>query len=473
MYLGAIIITGVALLAGCASYSPAPISPAQSAEAIDSRSLDDPRLQKFLAAALAADDTPQRMSTKPRWDLGSLTLAAVYYHPQLDLARAKLAEAQAGVTTASQIPNPSLSFEDLAYNTSGGTPSPWTIAPVINFLIETFGKREHRTEAAQALAEAAHADLTTASWQVRQGVRNALLDLWAAQRRLGLLRQRLGLQDQLANLLEHRLAAGEASALDVARERTARNQLTLAERDAERQGIDARTQLAAAIGVPLAALEGIALSFDTFEKPAPLPADTGALRRAALVDRSEIQSLLAAYAAAEATLALQIANQYPNLTLSPGYSYDAGQNKFLLLPAAELPIFNQNQGPIAEALARRQAAAAHFTARQTEIIDAIDGAAAGYRAAAESFNAADVLWAGEVARERRVSRSFAAGQIDRPVLLTAEIERVMAEQSRFDALVQQRQALGRVEDALQHPFFGPALPPSPERNPRLAAEPAP
>ena len=472
------VACAAALLTGCASYKPAPISPAQNADGIQARSLDDPRLQEFMAAALASDGEPDsavRVGAQPSWGLTRLTLAAVYYHPNLDIARAKLAEARAGVITAGQVPNPSLSFEELSYNASVAAPSPWTVAPVINFLIETFGKREYRTAQARALAQAARDDLATASWQVRGGVRDALLNLWAAQRRLALLRQRLDLQDQLATLLEHRFAVGEASALDVARERTNRNQISLAVRDAERRGVDARTQLAAAIGVPLEALDGINLSFDAFENPEQPGAGiaTGTLRRDALVNRSDVQGLLAEYASAESALQLQIANQYPNITLSPGYAYDAGANKYMLLPAADLPIFNQNQGPIAEAEARRAAAAARFTSLQTQIIDAVDGAAASYRAAIETFTTADALLAGEADRERRILRSFHAGEVDRPTLLTAQIVRMAAEQSRFDAIVQQRQALGAVEDSLQHPFFAPALPVSPETNPRVASKPGP
>ncbi len=118
-------------------------------------------------------DRSSRLPALASWDLTRLTLAALYYHPNLDIARAKLAEARAGVITARQVPNPSLSFEELSYNASVATPSPWTIAPIINFLIETFGKREYRTAAAHALAEAARGDLATASWQVRGGGRAA------------------------------------------------------------------------------------------------------------------------------------------------------------------------------------------------------------------------------------------------------------------------------------------------------------
>ena len=172
-------------------------------------------------------------------------------------------------------------------------------------------------------------------------------------------------------------------------------------------------------------------------------------------------------------VALEVANQYPNITLSPGYGYDAGQNAYLLLPAADLPVFNQNQGPIAQARARREIAAARFTALQTRIIDAVDGAAASYRAATQALATAEALSAGEEQRRRRVMRSFTAGEVDRPTLLIAQTEDMAAEQSRFDALVQQRQALGALEDALQHPLYEPSATFSaPQTNPRLPSEPA-
>jgi cobalt-zinc-cadmium efflux system outer membrane protein len=472
-----IIVTCIGLvLTACATYKPAPISPAKNAEALQARSLGDPRLRTFIAAARASDgrlDAENSRSADHDWDLTNLTLAALYYHPNLDLARAQFAEARAGVRTARQIPNPSLSFEELSYRPGvSGSPA-WTIAPVINFLVETFGKRGHRTSEAQALMQAAHADLMTVSWRVRGGVRDALMNLWAAQHRLALVQQRLDLQEQLSRLLEHRLASGAVSALDVARERTNRNQISLAVRDAERQGVIARTQLAEAIGIPLAALEGGGFSFAAIDQPEQPGADvsSGELRRTALVNRSDVQALLAQYAAAQSALALQIANQYPNITLSPGYGYDQGQHKYILLPAMDLPVFNQNQGPIAEALARRDAAAARFTGLQMQVIDAVDGATAEYQAAMRALASADASLADEQDRERRTSRWFQVGEADRPTLLTAQLERLAAEQARFDVLVQHRQALGAVEDALQHPFYGPTMPANPDTNPRVGSAP--
>lgn len=54
-----IIVTCIGLvLTACASYRPAPISPAKNAEAIQARSLANPRLRTFIAAARASDGRP-------------------------------------------------------------------------------------------------------------------------------------------------------------------------------------------------------------------------------------------------------------------------------------------------------------------------------------------------------------------------------------------------------------------------------
>jgi cobalt-zinc-cadmium efflux system outer membrane protein len=453
---------------GCASYHPAPMSAAQNAQAIQARSLGDARLQEFIAASRTAGVAPEGVQTE--WDLTTLSLAALYYHPTLDLARANVDEARAGVITARQVPNPSLSFEDLAFTPGATAGAAWTIAPVINFLIETAGKRGKRTAEAAARLQAARAELAGAAWQVRGGVRDALIEIWAAERRLELVRSRLGIQEQLAALLKTRFDAGEDPGLELARERTNANQLRLAVEEADRAVTAARVQLVAAIGIPLRALDGIHLSYGAIDSAGPDSAAVAGdeLWQEALINRSDVQALLAEYAAAESALALEIANQYPNLTLSPGYAWDQGQHRYLLMPAGDLPIFNRNQGAIAQAQARREQAAARFTGLQTQIIDAIDGVTARYAAANRMLAAADALLRDERDREQQALRFFKEGESERTTVLSAQLERISAEQSRLDAFVQHQEALAALEDALQHPFFGPALPAATEASPRVA-----
>jgi cobalt-zinc-cadmium efflux system outer membrane protein len=457
-------LIGVALLgaslAACARYQSEPLSASANAAALEARSLDgNARLESFIRATL-----PGKVAGPIRWNLGSLTLAALYFHPDLDIARSKLATARAVVATARQRPNPTLNFGPL-YNLSVPNPTPWTVGGVVGFVIETAGKREKRTAQAEALAEAARWDLATAGWQVRGRVRNALLALWSAERRLQLARQREQREAELVALLEQRLAAGQASALDLARERISRAQMDLAIRDLGRAQAEAQVQLASAIGVPARALDGITITFAEFDAaPSPPPA-LAALRRRALTGRSDVEASLAEYRAADAALRLQIANQYPNLAIGPAYNWGAIDttrisNQVGLPLNFELPLFHQNQGPIAEAAARRRQAAAGFSAVQAQVIGQVDAAVAAWRAAARTLATADALQGDAERRAARVRESFRAGAVDRPTLVTAELERAVATASRFDAMAAERQALGRLEDALQQPLFGAALRPA-------------
>lgn len=459
MWRELLLLAGTAaLLGGCASYAPKPLLPATAAAAFKSRTLEAPRLREFIAKTAPAYPAG---AARP-WDVTTLTLAALYYHPDLDIAHARLAGAEAGVITARQRPNPVLrltNFVDRAAVPAAAVPgaAPITVGPVIDFVLETFGKREYRTAQAQHRADAARWDLATAGWQVRGRVRTALLSLWAAQRRLILSRRRLALEEALVGLLERRFAAGEASSLDVARERINRAQIALAIRDLERAAADARVELATAIGIPVQALERVEVSHDAFDRPPPMTAnlDIGELRRKALTARTDVLASLQEYEAAKSALQLAVANQYPNVILSPGYNYDFGVNEYLLGLGVDLPILHQNQGPIAEAMAGRDQAVARFGALQAQIIGAIDQAATAYRAATRSVSTGDGLLADEKRRERQVASSFLAGEVDRPTLVTTELEVAATGLARFDAVVQQRQAIGALEDALQQPLFDP------------------
>lgn len=442
------------------------ISAAVESSALEARTLSNPRLHEFVSRGLAINRQPARTST---WDLGRLTLAAIYYHPDLPIARTKLASAKAGVVTAGQFPNPTLDIA-ATYNSTVLTPSPWTVGTLVNFLIETFGRQQYRIAEAKELTEAARDDLATATWQVRSHVRASLLNLWAARQRLALTRQRLQLQERLVSLLESQLAAGQASALDVTRERITRNQISLALNDVGRQSADARVQLATAIGIPVRALNDVRLSFNAFERPVRLGANfaNGELRRHSLLGRSDVQALLAEYEAGQSALQLEIAKQFPNLNLGPGYTHDQGADKYNLQLSAKRPIVNQNQGPVAEAAAHRKNVAARFTALQAQIISAIDTAAANYRSATLALNTTETLLANSGNRQRQVLDSFQAGNVDQSAPVTADLELAVIKLSRFDAIVQQRQAVGALEDAVQRPLFGPPIAlPVPENSPRI------
>jgi outer membrane protein TolC len=469
-----VTVAGLCFLAGCAQFEAKPLSPEQTAAQFEARTLDDPGLKKFIEQNLvgAKNLSPLRWPLR-EWDFDTLTLVALYYHPSLDVARAQWAVAQAGIRTAGQRPNPAANLAPQYTTNSPSGESPWVAALTFEPVIETAGKRGYRIEQAKAISESARLKLAAQAWQVRSGLRTGLLDYAVARQRIVLLQNVRDAQQQLLKLLEGRLKAGEIAASDLTTQRVAfiRTQADLA--DAQRQVVDTRVAVAQALGLPLQAIEGHELKFD-LSVAGILPAiqgrdarDTEEARRRALHSRADILAALADYAASQSALQLEIAKQYPDIRLGPGYEYDQGLHKWGLSVGTDfLPIFNRNQGPIAEAQAKRAEAAAHFLALQAQVMGEIDRALAARAASQEQLRQIDALLDTQRKHVQAVEAMVKAGAADQSELRTAQLEVATTESTRLDAVVKAQQALGQLEDTMQLPFN--ALP-SVEQDPRSMA----
>src|ERR1019366_8804211 len=160
--------------------------------------------------------------------------------------------------------------------------------------------------------------------------------------------------------------------------------------DAQSKQAEARSRLAEALGLSAAALDGGEFNFN-YSTRGVKQLTSAEARRVALQSRSDILAALADYAAAEAGLRLEIAKQFPDVHLNPGYQFDQGDNKWSLGLTVELPILNQNQGAIADAEARRQLSAAKFTQLLAQVIGEIDRAVAGWRVTQSQLKAGNEL----------------------------------------------------------------------------------
>jgi cobalt-zinc-cadmium efflux system outer membrane protein len=449
----------LSVLAGCAPYEARPLSAERTAEQFEARTLDDPQLKEFLRANLKPDfaDRPLR-----EWDFDTLALAALFYHPDLDVARARWAVARAGVTTAGARPNPVAGVSpQYASNAESGV-SPWIAALTLDATIETAGKRGYRIERAKQEAESARLSLIEQAWQVRSRLRARLLDYAAANRRIARLRDVQDVQQQLLKLLEGRLAAGEIAATELITTRVAliKAQTDLAE--AQRQAVESRAGVAEALGVPLRALPAD-FKFELANLPIREDLESAPVRRRALHSRADLLAALADYAASQSALQLEIAKQYPDIHLGPGYEYDQGEHKWGLGVAADLPVLNRNEGPIAEAEARRAEAAAGFLALQARVIAEIDRALVARAASLEQLQRIDSLLDTQRRHVQSVDAMIKAGAADQSELASARLEAALTEVARLDATIKVQQALGQLEDAVQVPLD--ALP-SIEQNPR-------
>lgn len=398
------------------------------------------------------------------WGLRELTLAAFYFHPDLAVARARWQASRAKEVTAGQKLNPSISGNFEHHSQTDGGVSPWALGISLDIPLETGNKRQARIDQATSLSEASRIEIGQQAWQVRSRLQAVLIDYRAALQKARLLDSEIALQDAIVQMLHKRLEAGLVSNIDLAPARLKLQHLKNAQAADHARAGELRAELASAIGIPANALNTVKLD-DNLPDPQTqdaLPAEE--VRRAALLNRLDIRSALARYAAAESRLQLEIAKQTPDIVLSPGYLFDQGDNIWSLGISLLLGLTHKNEGPIAEAEALRELEARQFEALQGRVLGEQGQALAQLESRLAEHKTALGLIQTQRQHAARSEHLFKSGHIDRLEWTTVQLEGLAAEQGRLAAAIRLAQARAALEDALQMPLDGSVPLALPEQN---------
>ncbi|MCI3134165.1 TolC family protein, partial [Phenylobacterium aquaticum] len=349
-------ILALTALSACQTYAPAPVRP------------------ETFPAALAA----RRLDEKPAdavWSETDLLAAALARNPDVAQAAAHVRAARAAARTARVGPAASLSLTaEYAHESS-----PWAYGAAADVPVDAGARRAGRLTAADLTALQAQYDVIQAVWTVRTNLAKARIELLSAEAEIRLAQDLVDLRDQRAARLNARVVAGEdarpvalQAAADLA---AARHRLA----DAQARRTQAVSSLAAALGVPPQAVATLRLApLET--APAP-PAAIPAQRAEAAAGRSDVLRAIADYDAAEAALRVEVARQYPEVRLGPGYSWDHGLAKLPFSLGLTLPPADLNRAAIAEAEARRAEAGRALEAVQANVLAAVDQAVVALAAA--------------------------------------------------------------------------------------------
>ena len=184
-------------------------------------------------------------------------------HPDVRAARAALAAAQADIRTAGQRPNPTMTVAAGNLGTGGlGAGTLWAKTfdhqLRLDQLVERGGKPALRRSAAEALKDAAGADVVETQRQARLAVARGWIDLHAAGAKREQLAGSVALNAEAMRLLALRVKAGDAAPLDATRFALddSRAQADLAQTDAD--GRSLALQLALALGGAASDAAGLA-----------------------------------------------------------------------------------------------------------------------------------------------------------------------------------------------------------------------
>lgn len=457
------ILIGLSTLAsGCGfqTYIAKPIQPAEVIQQIESKSPDSNEFKAYLIA----QNYPQSQFPIQQWGLNELTYSALFFHPDLDVARANWRAQQARVITAGQYREISINGSSEKHSEHKGV-SPWTYTLGIDIPIITAGKRQAAIDQASNLSEAARIEIAQTAWQVRSRVAKSLLAYQYTTQQVSILTHEVELRTAIVDMLQKRVDAGMASNIELSNARIA---LQKAE-----QALNAQSGMIASLQANLASSAGLPL--ETFKKlnvatsfASTQAVQTDLLQYQALLNRLDIRAALARFEAAEAKLRLEIAKQYPDLSLSPSKTLDQGDQIWSLGFTSLLTLINKNRGQIAEATALRELEFTQFEALQAKIISDLNQNKANYFAALESNGKANTVLVSQEKRTERTQTQFNAGFADRLELTSTQLENLIAKQNVLSTSYKEQTARLELEDAIQRPLDNFNMPQNQEISSRNA-----
>ena len=339
------ILPMVLLLAGCASYQPAPLaSDVELVCRVDALSVDTATMP---TPALRA----HRFDPSDGLDITELAMLAVANSPDLRSARADLGVTRAQAFAAGLLPDPqlALSREQVVNHVPGATTA-FGLGLTID--VGAILARSSTRAAADGETRQARLSLLWQEWQVVAQARLLFVKLRALEATRDLLQRRdavLGPQVARArDAVARGLATSDAIAPLVAAQADVARQLA----DTLRQDNQARHDLDALVGV---APEVVLPLVGDADVAPPSAAQAASALALAPRRRPDLLALQAGFDAQDARYRGALAAQFPTLTVGPTRARDTSHvDTQGIAIGLSLPLFNRNRGNIAIEQATRE-----------------------------------------------------------------------------------------------------------------------
>ncbi len=412
--------------AACVRYEPRPIVPSSHALEFRARTLSDTAVQSSVVRYAGRQEGR-------RWTDRQLAVAGLHFRTDLRRLRAEWRAAEAGLRRAGERRPVGVQAEVERRVGGRDEGSPWVVGVTGLFTIELGGKRGARVQAARAGAVVAESRLLGAVWRSVSEARRATAELARAIGSAADAREELRLLEQVETRERARYAEAALGASDLARTASDVQSARLSLAQAEREVLSGRAGLAAALAVPVRAIEAIEPEARPIgcNRLDSMPVDSfviGAVSR-----RHEVALALGEYALAEARLREEVAHQIPDLELGPGFIWDQGVNRWTLTLALPALLGSRNRGAIREAEAARVVAGLGVAAVQDSVFADVESVIQGCRGAALELAAADSVVAAAARLLERERGAYERGESSRLEPARAELQHFRAVAARRSA----------------------------------------
>jgi len=343
------------------------------------------------------------------------------------------------------------------YANEAGTSSPWLAGAAGAFPLDRKTARLARLTLADLPPIQARYRIAEAVWEVRGQVRRALIELEFASRAVALTQERGRIAGQIQAVAEARAGAGEdgTTARLAAATQTAGLALDAAAANGRLRA--ATTALAVALGTAPGEAASITTAPGNSGDVQAIAIDPGSdqaarLRLSAALNQTRVLQALVEYDLAEARLKAEVARQFPNLVVEPGYTWERGLSRLPVSLALALPPADRNRSAISAAEAARVQAATAVEAAQASAINRLDEAVQALGSAIIAWTAAEANGRSAQAQRQDAALRLAAGEAGALESLEAQSLVLAADLQTSEALRQVRLARAAVEDCAGAPL---------------------
>jgi outer membrane protein TolC len=414
-------------MASCTRYEPRPVDLAVHPAEYRARRLNDAALLDWVA----------RWSSRPadhRWTGRQLALAALGLRADLARARADWRAAAAGEGAAAARPQPGVQT-DVEHAVSGSDgQSPWVVSLAGLLTVELGGKRGARVQQARARTAIAEAELRFTAWRIARDAEVGAQLLAASEADLAGARREIAAVTDLEARERARFQEASLSSAELARTGTEVQAARADAAGAEAGALAARADLAGVLAMPATALDSLEVVWDSVSGCSALaPLGVDSLGALGLTRRPEMGRVLAEYAAAEAGVRLEVARQYPDLELGPGFIWDQGVHRWTLALSLPNLLGFRNRAAITQAEAARAAAGARVAEVQDALLAEVGAAVSRCRGTTLERAAADSQVSASASAARLAQAAYERGETSSLEPALAGLAVVRAERLRESA----------------------------------------
>jgi outer membrane protein, heavy metal efflux system len=353
----------------------------------------------------------------------------------------------------SKRPNPVLEgIESRSENTySGG----------VNYLFELGGKRRKRIKVAQKQYEAAQKDYEITEHELRMHLRRFYSKFATDLERLNIKENSVNLATELVDITKRRYEAGDVPAIDIKvaeqAQLTSQSELLNLQNDLIHDRISLNELLVIEPSVDWKP----STSLKELSQLGSLKS-TDEIIKVAMLRRADLQKLTYDLQAAEAQLALSKANRIPNIQENFAVVAANGLNLSSSSPdvftvnvrtdtSIEIPAFNRQQGPIAEAKAKINKLTYDQAALKNQVRSEVSAAYARLQATQDKIELAQkTVKVGEEIADL-MQKGYQAGRMNLSQVVLARQNLKQAQDSYYSMLLDYQDSISDLEKSLDGP----------------------